>query len=455
MSYTKLEIFGVRGFNTKQSLSLGVPTGKPGSGLTTITGPNNSGKSTIYEAFRAISQNAPPSFTEGRRNKSAGDIIEISIFSNELSLVLKTTPNGGSETIFEENGLTVNLVKILTLPSRRTFSPFFGKSSYSREQYLNSAQLAAVRGSQLEGFEYRLFNIQKSPEAFNEVLAKVLGSIPSWHIEQSDGGNYYLKFNYSGSFHNSDGAGEGLLSVFTIVDTLYDSNEDDVIFIDEPELSLHPSLQRKLLDLIIEYSATRQIIISTHSPYFISWQSLEANGIIARTVKESDGTKIYELETATASRILTLVNNLNNPHTLGLDAREVFFLDDKIILVEGQEDVIFLKKLLELEAQEIDASFFGWGIGGADNTERVVQMLSDLGFKKIAVIFDNNKRQLIPGLSQKFTTYHFTQILTDDVRDKPDKNVEGLIDYGGKNIKPKFQGFITHLAAELNAYFSK
>jgi predicted ATPase len=29
-----------------------------------------------------------------------------------------------------------------------------------------------------------------------------------------------------------------------IVDALYDSEEDDLVVIDEPELSLHPALQR-------------------------------------------------------------------------------------------------------------------------------------------------------------------------------------------------------------------
>lgn len=455
MSYSKIEILGLRGYSDKQTLNLGVPNGNSGSGLTCIVGPNNSGKSTIYESFRAISQNNPPSFTEGRRNKIAGDKVEIKLTKTDgTSLELKTTANGGSETNFNEGGLSKDNVKILTLPSRRTFSPFFRKSLWSRDQYINNSELSAVRGSQFDTFAYRLFKIQDNQAAFNSVLGKVLGTVPSWFIEQADNGNYYLKFNYNGSFHNSDGTGEGLLSVFTIVDTLYDSNNNDFIVIDEPELSLHPSLQKKLMELILEYSATRQIIISTHSPYFISWTSLANNGKIARTVKEKFGTKIYELQPATASAILTLVNNLNNPHILGLDAREIFFLDDKIILVEGQEDVIFLNLVFNLTGNKIDGTFYGWGVGGADNTDKVVQMLCDLGFKKIAVIFDNNKSNLIPYLQQKFPTYLFKHIPTDDVRDKPEKDIEGLIDYGGKTVNAKYTNAINQLCADINIYLS-
>lgn len=455
MSYSKIEIIGLRGYSDKQTLNLAIPNGNEGSGLTCIVGPNNSGKSTIYESFRAISQNNPPSFTEGRRNKVAGDRAEIKLSKNDGTFIeLKTTVNGGSETSFHENGLNKNNVKILTLPSRRTFSPFFGKSSWNRDQYINSSELSAVRGSQFDSFAYRLFTIQQNQEAFNSVLGKVLGNVPNWVIEHSDNGNYYLKFNYNGSFHNSDGTGEGLLSVFTIVDTLYDSSNDDFIVIDEPELSLHPSLQRKLMQLILEYSATRQIVISTHSPYFISWTSLANGGKISRTVKESTGTKIFELQHATATEILSLVNNLNNPHILGLDAREIFFLDDKIILVEGQEDVIFLNLVFNHIGKQLNGDFYGWGVGGADNTEKVVTMLSDLGFKKVAVIFDNNKSQLIPNLEQKFQPYFFKNIPTDDVRDKPDKNIEGLIDYGGKKINEKHIDAINQLCEEVNAYLA-
>ena len=371
-------------------------------------------------------------------------------------MLLKTIDNGGSETEHVLNGLKKNDVRFFTLPSRRTFSPFFGKSISNRNTYLDQSSLQPVRGSQLDAFAYRLFNIQKNPVAFNSELKKVLGYTPIWQIAQAEGGNYYLKFNYNGSFHNSDGAGEGLLSIFTIVDTLYDSNENDLIFIDEPELSLHPSLQRKILNLFLEYSATRQIVISTHSPFFINWHSISNGGQIARTVRENTGTKIHQLQNVTADKIITLLNNLNNPHILGLDAREIFFLDDNIILVEGQEDVIFLNRILQIKNKNLNGTFYGWGVGGADNTDKVILMLQDLGFKKIAVILDKNMQHKIFPLQQQFPNYKFVSIPTDDIREKIETKskaaVEGLIDAGGKNINPKYDSAIDALCTDINSY---
>ncbi len=54
VSIKAIEIYGFRGFAAKQRVELALPNGKPGSGLTLIVGPNNSGKSTVVEALRFI-----------------------------------------------------------------------------------------------------------------------------------------------------------------------------------------------------------------------------------------------------------------------------------------------------------------------------------------------------------------------------------------------------------------
>jgi predicted ATP-dependent endonuclease of OLD family len=46
------------------------------------------------------------------------------------------------------------------------------------------------------------------------------------------------------------------------------SKENIIIIIDEPELHLHPSLQEKFVQYLKNISAEKQIILSTHSPYF-------------------------------------------------------------------------------------------------------------------------------------------------------------------------------------------
>jgi predicted ATPase len=456
MIYEKIEINGLRGFGSMQTIKFGIPDGNIGSGLTIIVGPNNSGKSTVIEAINAFNQNLPPSFPEGKRNIGNGKKIEIALYDNGgHSATLKTAAAGGSETEFIETGLEVKDIKPFIVPSRRMFEPYFDKTMHSREQHIEGYALPAKRGMGFNQFTRRLFKIQPNQAPFNAVVKKVLGSCPEWYIEQADNGQYYLKFVYENSEHNSDGSGEGLLSIFIIVDSLYDSSPGDLIVIDEPELSVHPALQKKLIELFADYAKDRQIIISTHSPYFIDWESIINGAPVVRVVKESNVSTVHTLSAATVQKIKNL-GGIPNPHTYGLDAKEVFFLHENIVLVEGQEDVVIYKRILQQLGITLEGDFYGWGVGGADNMKNVASILKDLGFKKVYGLLDANKAANIPGLEADFLEYKFVAIRLDDVRDKPaiaaKPAVVGLSDDKGI-LKPENKASVEQIFSGVNTFF--
>ncbi|MFX9366495.1 AAA family ATPase, partial [Acinetobacter baumannii] len=51
------------------------------------------------------------------------------------------------------------------------------------------------------------------------------------------------------------------------------------LFIDEPEICLHPMGQMKLCEALMELSKHKQIFVTTHSPYFLNSPSLKNVGI--------------------------------------------------------------------------------------------------------------------------------------------------------------------------------
>jgi len=51
------------------------------------------------------------------------------------------------------------------------------------------------------------------------------------------------------------------------------------LFIDEPELCLHPKGQTKLLEALLEISKTKQVFLTTHSPYFLVTPHLSNVGL--------------------------------------------------------------------------------------------------------------------------------------------------------------------------------
>ena len=194
-----ISCLGYRGFSTRQILNLAIPNGTPGSGLTVLVGPNGGGKSSIVECFNKISlARKNVSFSKGKRNLRAGDLVEIAITSDEGQGTLRTS-KGGSE-----------------------------------------------RTNPLDSCTYRLIELNNSDSsAFDKVMERVLGKPLQWTIKVT---------KHFGMQHNSDGLGEGILSLMFIVDALL-GNNNELLVIDEPELSLHPQLQRRLMDEILEKAA--------------------------------------------------------------------------------------------------------------------------------------------------------------------------------------------------------
>jgi len=449
MTITRLKVHGYRGFSAESAVNFATPNGTPGSGLTVLTGPNNSGKSSILECLRARTFDQPISFTAGTRN-SAVEEVSITYTINGRDEALRSIVKGSSETSKQGFDRAFN---IFVLPSRRTFSPYFGRAEWSREQYLSNATLPAQRSSVLSNFEYRLFNTLKSPDAFNGVLREALGFQPQWTIDQSDQGQYFLKFFNGKNAHSSDGMGEGIISIFAIVDALYDSQPGSAIVIDEPELSLHPSLQKRVALLLERYSSDRQIIISTHSPYFVNLGALRNGADLARVITSQLGTQIFQLSAAAKESIRRLsAGNLYNPHVFGLDARELFFQEDRIILTEGQEDVLLYPRVAEQVGLKINGSFFGWGAGGAGNIGHLCRILEDLGFLKVAALLDGDKREEAGALAKQYPNYFFECIPAADIRTKPARaateQVSGLLDEK-LQLRPEYAQRLGELFASL------
>lgn len=354
----KLSIAGYRGFNKNRVINLAVPKEqREGSGLTIITGANNSGKSTVIEALRARSGHQTPSFSEGIRNKHA-DFVRIvyefekqSEGSDDLTEEIASQTTGSSQSVHTKGGVDftnrkhqIEADQIRVVPSRRGFQPYFARSQGTLQDYHRNTGLPARRMAELSSFEMRLFEIEKDSSNFNNLLCELLGYLPEWTIDQSAEGNYYIRLRNGAANHSSDGAGEGIVSLFSIVDALTSVPPGGIVAIDEPELSLHPAIIRRLVRVIVRLSAERQIIVATHSPHFIDPLAIAQGGALVRVTSESGNSKIYQLSDQGRAALKKIHDpdnpNTKAPHTFGLDARELFFQDDGIVLTEGQDDVM-------------------------------------------------------------------------------------------------------------------
>lgn len=451
----ELSICGFRGFGEKQTLQFALPNGQIGRGLTIITGANNSGKTTIIESIRAFNgyYGNTPSFSEGRRNKKANERVELIIKDkngNESSI--KTVSHGGSSTV-KEGDIPF---QCYIVQSRRAIPYEFGHSNENKDSYIRNAQaLENQRDSSLSNYQARLFQIEKEKNKFDKILTQVLGGNFDWTIEQRDSGNYYIKCMNQSVTHSSEGIGDGIWSIFTICAALFDAEDNSVIVIDEPELSVHPALQKRLLNLLLSYSDRMQIIISTHSPYFINWEAITAGAQLVRVVKEEADTKCYTITDTTRFAFKNLMKDVNNPHVLGIEANEALFLEDNIILVEGQEDVVILNKICRELKLELNGSFYGWGVGGAPKMEAFLVLFQELGYKHVVAILDGDKKDDAERLKDRFTQFTIITLVADDIRDKRCREIKeknGITTEKGQ-IKPEFVEYAKKLISDINSAF--
>ena len=426
MTVRTLTVTGLRGFAEEQRLRLAQPSGEPGSGITILVGPNSSGKSTVVDAMHSFSKN-DTTFSQGKRNDNSESRVRITVeYEDGATHELRTVDGGGSETVRDPKQPAPH--DWYVLPSRRFFPPYFDKASEDRRQFLLNSQLPNTRSTPVDRFHFRLFTALKNADHFNDVLKRVIAPVPDWTIDQSDQGDYFIRVNTAGYHHNSDGLGEGIVSLLFVVDALYDSSAGDKIVVDEPELSLHPIYQRRLLTLLADYAKDRQIIYATHSPYFVDFQHILNGAQVASIHKRCANSMISQLSQETIRQIGGLTKNLNNPHVLGVNARESLFQEEDMIVVEGQEDVVYYGLLIDQlkdkgvlsahSAAQLRDRFFGWGAGGAANIEKILLLLRDLGFQRVAAIVDKNEASRIFHLRNEFSTYHFSSIPADDIRTK-------------------------------------
>lgn len=91
-------------------------------------------------------------------------------------------------------------------------------------------------------------------------------------------------FKYSEAF-----AGSGEVAVVKLVHKLISAPEKSLILLDEPEVSLHPGAQKRLLAFLLDQvkSKKHQIIVSTHSPSFV--EGLPPEAIKVFNYKPDDG----------------------------------------------------------------------------------------------------------------------------------------------------------------------
>ncbi|MBI4529540.1 MAG: AAA family ATPase [Deltaproteobacteria bacterium] len=139
-----------------------------------------------------------------------------------------------------------------------------------------------------------------------------------------------------------------------------------ILLIEEPEMFLHPQMQRSLYKTLREIAKTNQIIYTTHSPHFISIPEYNEVVIVR---KGMDGTQVRCSNLPTdAKRREKLIKELDP------ERNELFFAS-RLLLVEGDTEKLALPeyaKRLNLDLDRAGATIVE--VGGKRNLPEFAQI---------------------------------------------------------------------------------
>lgn len=208
------------------------------------------------------------------------------------------------------------------------------------------------------------------------------------------------------------------LSFYTRIQSNANSDEDNIILIDEPGLFLHAKAQESVLKVLNNLSEKDQIVYTTHSPYLIEEDKLERIRLVEKD--EADHThivnKFYDTKDRdTLTPILTAI---------GHDIFHGIVFDEKknTVIVEGISDYLIITTMLKHLNYKPNKKIYVIPMKGANSIAKYVPFFIGWGLNFL-VIVDNDKKgkEVEQELTEKWLVKE-EQIL--HVSDKTDGSIE-------------------------------
>lgn len=425
----QISIQGFRGFKEKQTINFAYPSKNCKSGLNILVGQNCSGKSTILECIKLLNTKyGDNGYFLSKLMKhnninlemtmnTTSSVSTLTSYDNKYYAELKKSTNANGEYFFvpakkniANNNLYSNSGSIQSFIMNNQYNS--SRTINRRKSNLNNEYISALT---------IIYAEEKLRTEFNKIFNKFFPNT-TWNLYMSDEqeNSFVVDITDDSGETHLEGVGDGLITILYICIglLLLKENYANVLLIDEPEVSLHTDLIKKISSVLSEYAKKYQIIISTHSPYLINWNAIQDGGKLIRVVNNGK-IETYELDNYLIQDVC--IEPSNNPHIYGTTAKEVFFLKDNIILVEGQEDVVCYRKVINRLGIDKEYNFYGWGTGGATNLMQIMKILNSLGYKKVVALFDGDEAGLKSSDECKNLfgeKYLIENINAEDIRDK-------------------------------------
>lgn len=208
-----------------------------------------------------------------------------------------------------------------------------------------------------------------------------------------------FKVKATGEVHSADELSDGEKQIFYRGGALLQLNlENSIILIDEPELSLHPEWQQKILDFYKNIGDNNQIIIATHSPHIVSSCRKEEIRVL---IKEDGIVKVQENIEETYGRTVEQLllsvfqlDSVRNPEVQkNLDRFKALYVNNSNLNNKERLEMNTLKNELEKYLDLEDPSLFL--VNNDENPKKLESLFNQLKYDKNndEVFVENNISQ--------------------------------------------------------------
>lgn len=225
---------------------------------------------------------------------------------------------------------------------------------------------------------------------------------------------------------------------------LSESTDDDtklapILVIEEPESFLHPSAQaefgRLIQDLCEEFKV--QVLVATHSPYFLSQQRPESNVLLRRRSEGGQLRCTERIEVGTENWMEPFAQNLGLANPEFEPWRELFFSrTSRILLVEGDIDKEYFEMLRDeshgVHRLNFDGEVFAYGGTGTISNGVLLRFIMGR-YDRFFITFDldaeNGLSKLLRGLGLEKLKHYSAVGINGGGRNK----IEGLLPESVRN----------------------
>ena len=311
-----------------------------------LAGVNGSGKTTILEAIKDFFYNENVNYDEPEKSNVNLDIFleefeKYSSYNLKRVKFLNTFHYKKSDNNTSSQNQTINnfksLAKIIYVPAENNFENVETKSTtlLRKYQFINIINSNVIRDlpSYIATRRNYLATIEEDltmKEVTNKVVNEINGIFNILELDVKLKG-FSKDEKTLPIFENSAGeefdindlsSGEKQLFLRTLSIKMLEP-KNSIILIDEPELSLHPKWQQRIIEVYKKIGENNQIIVATHSPHILGSVSNENIFILYRNengkIEAKTGDELYSSYGQPVDRVLKDIMGLKSVRTPKID----------------------------------------------------------------------------------------------------------------------------------------